>query len=77
MRQCVDKYFALQCETGCRSQRGKGGVNVSDRIGEVKCPLWLETVESALYSRFLSKLDEGRFDECHKIIGLLEGLGII
>lgn len=50
---------------------------MSDRIGEVKCPLWLETVESALYSRFLSKLDEGRFDECHKIIGLLEGLGII
>ena len=33
--------------------------------------------ESALFERFLSKLDEGRYDECHKITGLMERLSII
>lgn len=33
--------------------------------------------ESALFERFLSKLDEGRYDECHKITGLMERLSLI
>lgn len=33
--------------------------------------------EAALFERFLSKLDEGRYDECHKITGLLERLSLI
>lgn len=33
--------------------------------------------ESALFERFLSKLNEGRYDECHKITGLMERLSLI
>lgn len=33
--------------------------------------------ESALFQRFLSMLDEGRYDECHKITGLMERLSLI
>lgn len=37
----------------------------------------LADAESALFERFLSKLDEGRYDECHKITGLMERLSLI
>lgn len=37
----------------------------------------LAHAESALFERFLSKLDEGRYDECHKITGLMERLSLI
>lgn len=37
----------------------------------------LADAESALFDRFLSKLDEGRYDECHKITGLMERLSLI
>ncbi len=37
----------------------------------------IEQAESALFERFISKLDEGRYDECHKITGLMERLSLI
>ncbi len=37
----------------------------------------ISDAESALFERFLSKLDEGRYDECHKITGLMERLSLI
>lgn len=37
----------------------------------------ISEAESALFERFLSKLDEGRYDECHKITGLMERLSLI
>lgn len=37
----------------------------------------IATAESALFERFLAKLDEGRYDECHKITGLMERLSLI
>ena len=37
----------------------------------------IEQAESALFERFLSRLDDGRYDECHKIAGLMERLSLI
>lgn len=37
----------------------------------------ISDAESALYERFISRLDEGRYDECRQIAGLMERLSII
>ena len=37
----------------------------------------IEQAESALFELFISKLGEGRYDECHKITSLMERLSII
>lgn len=50
---------------------------MGERIDSFDQKPGLERVESALFERFLSRLDEGRYDECHKIAGLLERLSLI
>lgn len=37
----------------------------------------IQQAETALFTRFLSKLEDGRYDECHKITGLMERLSLI
>lgn len=37
----------------------------------------IQQAETALFARFLAKLDDGRYDECHKITGLMERLSLI
>lgn len=46
-------------------------------VGEIQQGKRIADAESALFERFLSKLDEGRYDECHKITGLMERLSLI
>lgn len=48
-----------------------------DQVGTVLEGKRISDAESALFERFLSKLDEGRYDECHKITGLMERLSLI
>ena len=37
----------------------------------------IQQAETALFERFLVKLEDGRYDECHKITGLMERLSLI
>ena len=50
-------------------------------MGEQTQELWpgprIEQAESALFERFLSRLNEGKYDECRQIAGLMEQLGLI
>ncbi len=48
-----------------------------NQAGTVCAGKRIADAESALFERFLSKLDEGRYDECHKITGLMERLSLI
>lgn len=48
-----------------------------EHSGTVEQGKRLADAESALFERFLSKLDDGRYDECHKITGLMERLSLI
>lgn len=47
------------------------------QTGTVCAGKCIADAESALFEHFLSKLDEGRYDECHKITGLMERLSLI
>lgn len=50
---------------------------MSDSSVENRANPCIQQAESALFERFLSKLDEGRYDECHKITSLMERLSLI
>lgn len=47
-------------------------------VGELmKAGEYLEAMEKALYTKLLDKLDSDSWDDCSKIVHLLEGLSII
>lgn len=48
-----------------------------EQVGTIQQGKRIADAESALFERFLSKLDEARYDECHKIAGLMERLSLI
>lgn len=37
----------------------------------------IDAAESALFERFIRQLNDGRYDECRQIAGLMERLSII
>lgn len=50
---------------------------MGDSFAENYKGTYMERVEQELFERFLSRLDDGRYDECHKIAGLMERLSLI
>lgn len=38
---------------------------------------YLEAMEKALFTKLLDKLDADAWDDCHQVIGLLDGLSVI
>lgn len=55
-------------------ERGSERLNVGELMKEEK---YLEAMEKALFTKFLDKLDADAWDDCHQVVGLLDGLSII
>lgn len=48
-----------------------------EKVGTIYEGTRIGQAESALFERFIHMLNDGRYDECHKITGLMERLSLI